>query len=361
MSSTILSRRGALFGCCSKARGPPLPFTWYSGSLTTTFHAVYRARTIDSSSRRRVSSQVKQKFPGAPESHYASTLKNLNILSDAKVVVVGRTDKLEAIEKTGTNVVGFVDETSQDLTRSIQNVLKDALPWVLFISTQKALPVLEALKCATQVQIPLVVCATSQFEEGEMKELRGILDQSAMTRLLGPGSSVFAAPHSGLAVWDKPLDAVKPGTIGIVGSDYKSIEEAVEATKKYGHSVIFDLGTNPRAGTRPWEAAEWMFSDDGTEILLVMANGNSEMEGEVAKAYKEYAERTPDNQRRKRMIGIIQGDGRKQWEEAGILVASKMSEAIGLISKETEKISEKREEVAEVVDREPAQVSVTDI
>ncbi|KAJ9107433.1 hypothetical protein QFC21_000884 [Naganishia friedmannii] len=342
MSVSIHSRRSTLSGCCSIARA-------------------YRAGSIVQSPRRWVSDQVKQKFPGAPESHYASTLKNLNILSDAKVVVVGKADKLEAIEKSGTNVVGFVDETSQDLASSIQNVLKDALPWVLFISTQKASPVLEALKCATRVQIPLVVCSTSHFEEDEMKELRGILDQSAMTRLLGPGSSVFAAPHSGLAVWDRPIDAVKSGTIGIVGSNFKSVEEAVQATKEYGHSFICDLGKSPGAGTRPWEVAEWMLSDDGTEILLIMANGNSEMEGEVAKAYKEYAERTPDNQRRKRMIGIIQGDGRKQWEEAGILVASNISEAISLIGKETEKISEKREEMADVVDRDPAQVSVTDI
>ena len=35
-----------------------------------------------------------------------------------------------------------------------------------------------------------------------------------MTRLLGPGSSVFAAPHSGFAVWDKVIDGVKAGTIG---------------------------------------------------------------------------------------------------------------------------------------------------
>lgn len=85
------------------------------------------------------------------------------------------------------------------------------------------------------------------------------------------------------------------------------------------------------------------------------------VQSEVAKAYKEYAERTPDNQRRKRMIGIIQGEGRNEWEEAGILVASNMTEAVSLIGKETEKISEKREEVAETVDRDPAQVSVTDI
>lgn len=45
-------------------------------------------------------------------------------------------------------------------------------------------------------------------------QLREILDQSSMTRLLGPGSSVFAAPHSGFAVWDKAIEGVKPGTIG---------------------------------------------------------------------------------------------------------------------------------------------------
>lgn len=109
-----------------------------------------------------------------------------------------------------------------------------------------------------------------------------------MTRLLGPESSVFAAPHSGFAVWDKPIEGVTPGTIGwfhyfcllllgmctltclrigIVGSGYESIAEAVQATRKYGHSAIFDLGSDSRAGTRPWEVAEWLFSDDGTESM----------------------------------------------------------------------------------------------
>jgi hypothetical protein len=97
------------------------------------------------------------------------------------------------------------------------------------------------------------------------------------------------------------------------------------------------------------------------EHVIELTNLVYTVESEVAKAYKEYTERTPDNQRRKRMIGIIQGDGHKQWEEAGILVASNTTEAMTLIGKETKKINEKREAVAENVDRDPAQVSVTDI
>lgn len=54
----------------------------------------YKVGSVVRTSRRWISDQVKQKFPGAPESHYASTLKNLNIKSDAKVVVVGGTDKV---------------------------------------------------------------------------------------------------------------------------------------------------------------------------------------------------------------------------------------------------------------------------
>ncbi|KAJ9112595.1 hypothetical protein QFC19_000614 [Naganishia cerealis] len=140
---------------------------------------VHKAASNARISHRYVSDQVKQTFPAPPQSNYTSTLKNLNIRSNAKVVVIGQTSKvgkpipqsLEAIEKSGTNVVGFVDETSPDLSSSIQNVLKDALPWVLYISTQKATPVLEALKCASKVQIPLVVCSTAHFEEGEIKEV----------------------------------------------------------------------------------------------------------------------------------------------------------------------------------------------
>jgi hypothetical protein len=51
-------------------------------------------------------------------------------------------------------------------------------------------------------------------------QLREILDQSSMTRLLGPGSSVFAAPHSGFAVWDQAIEGVKPGTIGMPLNSY---------------------------------------------------------------------------------------------------------------------------------------------
>ena len=52
---------------------------------------------------------------------------------------------------------------------------------------------------------------------------------------------------------------------GIVGSGYDSIVKAVESTRAYGHSAVFDLGNSERAGTRPAEVAEWLFSDDGTE------------------------------------------------------------------------------------------------
>ncbi|KAJ9101979.1 hypothetical protein QFC20_005128 [Naganishia adeliensis] len=317
------------------------------------------------SGKRWTGDQAKQTYPISPQSNYASTLKNLNIRTDAKTVVIGQSAKLDTIGKYGTNVVGFVDESSNDLTDSIRKVLEDALPWVLYVSTEKASPVLEALKCATQVQIPLVVCSTPNFEKTEMDELRAILDKSSMTRLLGPGSSVFAAPHSGFAVWDKPIEDVKPGTIGILGSGYESIVDAVRATDKYGQSAIFDLGPDPRAGTRPgtrpWEVAEWLFSDDGTEIILVLGNGNPEMQSEVAAVYKAYVERTPDNQRRKRMVGIINDAGRKEWEDAGILVARDTIKAISLIERETSKISEKREDVAETTDQNPKKVSVTDL
>jgi hypothetical protein len=85
------------------------------------------------------------------------------------------------------------------------------------------------------------------------------------------------------------------------------------------------------------------------------------VEAEVAAAYKEYAERTPDNQRRKRMIGIIKGTSKKSWEEAGILVASDISEAVSLIERETGKIEEKREEVAQTTKQDPEKVAVTDL
>ncbi|KAI5455387.1 hypothetical protein NCC49_000200 [Naganishia albida] len=182
-----------------------------------------------------------------------------------------------------------------------------------------------------------------------------------MTRLIGPGSSVFAAPHSGFAVWDKPIQGVKPGTIGILGSGYDSVADAVRATEEYGQSAIFDLGGDSRAGTRPWEVAEWLFSDDGTEVILILGNGNADMQSEVAAVYKAYVDRTPDNQRRKRMIGVTNDASRKEWEEAGILVAKDTAEAVSLIERETSKISEKREEVAETTNTNPEKVSVTDL
>lgn len=62
--------------------------------------------------------------------------------------------------------------------------------------------------------VPENILADSVAFRSPRWQLRAILDKSSMTRLLGPGSSVFAAPHSGFAVWDKPVEDVKPGTIG---------------------------------------------------------------------------------------------------------------------------------------------------
>lgn len=87
----------------------------------------------------------------------------------------------------------------------------------------------------------------------------------------------------------------------------------------------------------------------------------SAVQSEVAAVYKDYVERTPDNQRRKRMIGVVNDVNRKEWEEAGILVAQDTAEAVALIDRETSKISEKREEVAEKTDKKPEKVSVTDL
>lgn len=76
--------------------------------------------------------------------------------------------------------------------------------------------------------------------------------------------------HADLGRWDT----------GILGSGYESIVDAVRATGKYGQSAIFDLGPDPRAGTRPWEVAEWLFSDDGTESeFLDVACGEIRVDG----------------------------------------------------------------------------------
>lgn len=85
------------------------------------------------------------------------------------------------------------------------------------------------------------------------------------------------------------------------------------------------------------------------------------MQSEVAQVYKAYVERTPDNQRRKRMVGVINDASRKEWEDAGIIVAKDTKEAVSLIDRETSKISEKREYVAETTDQNPKKVSVTDL
>lgn len=85
------------------------------------------------------------------------------------------------------------------------------------------------------------------------------------------------------------------------------------------------------------------------------------VQAEVAAAYKRYVERTPDNQRRKRMIGIVDDTSRKEWEEAGISVASNTADAVSLIEREANKISEKREDVAQTTKRNPENVSVTDL
>jgi hypothetical protein len=61
------------------------------------------------------------------------------------------------------------------------------------------------------------------------------------------------------------------------------------------------------------------------------------------------------------MIGVVSGTGRKPWEEAGILVASDISEAVSLIERETGKIEEKRDEVAQTTNQDPEKVSVTDL
>lgn len=95
--------------------------------------------------------------------------------------------------------------------------------------------------------------------------------------------------------------------------------------------------------------------------MTAATSRNLSVQSEVAAVYKAYVDRTPDNQRRKRMIGVTNDASRKEWEKAGILVAKDTAEAVSLIERETSKISEKREEVAETTNTNPEKVSVTDL
>ena len=97
------------------------------------------------------------------------------------------------------------------------------------------------------------------------------------------------------------------------------------------------------------------------QCLLMINMHALAVEAEVATAHKAYAERTPDNQRRKRMIGVVGGENRSLWEDAGILVAADISEAASLVKRETERMVDRREEVAQTTKQDPEKVSVTDL
>ena len=96
-------------------------------------------------------------------------------------------------------------------------------------------------------------------------------------------------------------------------------------------------------------------------VCRLMVMHSLAVEAEVAAAYKAYADRTPDNQRRKRMIGVIGGESKIPWKDAGILVASDISEAASLVKQETERLEAKREEVAQTTKQDPEKVPITDL